>query len=52
VAKRHKAALVPFLLEGMAEDLGQFQPDRIHPNEAAQPILLDNVWKKLKPLLK
>jgi acyl-CoA thioesterase-1 len=52
VAKRQKVALVPFLLEGMAEDLGQFQPDRIHPNEAAQPILLDNVWKKLKPLLK
>jgi acyl-CoA thioesterase-1 len=52
VAKRHKAALVPFLLEGMAENLSQFQPDRIHPNEAAQPILLENVWKRLKPLLK
>jgi acyl-CoA thioesterase-1 len=51
LAKRHKTALVPFLLEGMAEDLGKFQPDRIHPTEAAQPILLENVWKKLRPLL-
>jgi len=52
LAKRHRTALVPFLLEGMGEDLDKFQPDRIHPNEAAQPILLDNVWKGLRPLLK
>ncbi|HEX9184576.1 MAG TPA: arylesterase [Burkholderiales bacterium] len=51
LAKRHKTALVPFLFDGMAEDLTKFQPDRIHPNEAAQPILLENVWKRLKPLL-
>jgi acyl-CoA thioesterase-1 len=29
-----------------------FQPDRIHPTEEAQPILLENVWKALRPLLK
>jgi acyl-CoA thioesterase-1 len=52
VAKRHRAALVPFLFEGMGEDFAKFQPDRIHPTEAAQPILLDNVWKSLRPLLK
>ncbi len=51
VAKRHRAALVPFLFEGMGEDFAKFQADRIHPTEAAQPILLENVWKKLKPLL-
>jgi acyl-CoA thioesterase-1 len=51
LARRHKTALVPFLLDGMAEDLAKFQPDRIHPSEAAQPILLENVWKGLKPLL-
>jgi acyl-CoA thioesterase-1 len=28
-----------------------FQPDRIHPNEAAQPIMLDNVWPRLRELL-
>lgn len=51
LARRHRVALAPFLLEGIAEDLRMFQPDRIHPTEAAQPILLDNVWKKLRPLL-
>jgi len=51
LAQRHRVALTPFLLEGIAEDLRMFQPDRIHPTEAAQPILLDNVWKKLRPLL-
>lgn len=52
VAKRHKTALVPFLLEGMAQDLTLFQPDRIHPTEEAQPILLENVWQALRRMLK
>jgi acyl-CoA thioesterase-1 len=51
LAKRHRAALVPFLFEGMGEDFAKFQPDRIHPTEDAQPILLENVWKALRPLL-
>ncbi|MEO8716812.1 MAG: arylesterase [Burkholderiales bacterium] len=52
LARRHKSALAPFLLEGVAEDLSLFQPDRIHPTEKAQPLLLDNVWKSLRPLLR
>jgi acyl-CoA thioesterase-1 len=28
-----------------------FQADRIHPNEAAQPKMLDNVWPVLQKLL-
>jgi len=52
LAKQHRTALVPFLLEGMAEKLELFLPDRLHPSEAAQPILLENVWKVLRPLLK
>ncbi len=52
VAKAQKAALVPFLLEGMADKAELFQADRLHPTEAAQPILLDNVWKVLRPVLK
>lgn len=51
LAQRQGVALVPFFLEGIAEDLRLFQPDRIHPTEAAQPILLENVWKALRPLL-
>ncbi len=51
LAKRHRTALVPFLFEGMGDDFGKFQPDRIHPTEDAQPILLENVWKALRRLL-
>lgn len=51
LAKRNKAALVPFFMEGIAADLSLFQADRIHPNEQAQGKLLDNVWPHLKPLV-
>lgn len=51
LARRRKVALAPFLLEGFAERLEYFQADRIHPNEKAQPLMLDNVWPHLKPLL-
>lgn len=54
VAQAHKAALVPFLLKGVADgpQAGSlFQGDRIHPNEQAQPLMLDNVWPALKGLL-
>ena len=51
LARDRKVALAPFLLDGIAEDLTLFQPDRIHPNERAQPRLLDNVWPALAPLL-
>ena len=47
-----QAALVPFLLEDFAEKPQFFQPDRIHPTEAAQPLMLERVWPALKPLLK
>jgi acyl-CoA thioesterase-1 len=50
-ARRHKAALVPFLLEDFAEKPELFQSDRIHPNEAAQPLMLERVWKELRRLL-
>jgi acyl-CoA thioesterase-1 len=52
VARAEKAALVPFLFDGFAENFDMFQPDRLHPLEAAQPLLLENVWKGLRPLLK
>jgi len=55
VAKRHQAALVPFLLAGIADapdPLKLFQADRIHPKEEAQPRMLDNVWPEFKKLLK
>ncbi len=51
VARAEKVPLVPFLLEGFAEKRELFQQDGIHPGEQAQPIMLDNVWKTLAPLL-
>jgi acyl-CoA thioesterase-1 len=56
VAKNEGVALVPFFLKGVAdvEDSVEkmFQPDRIHPNAAAQPVMLGNVWPVLAPLLR
>ena len=52
LARRHKTALVPFLLEGFAEKPELFQPDRIHPVAEAQPLILERVWPRLAPLLK
>jgi acyl-CoA thioesterase-1 len=54
VARSEGAALVPFLLKGVADasDINSmFQADRIHPNEAAQAVMLGNVWPVLRPLL-
>ena len=51
LAQRHKAALVPFFLDGVAEQRELFQADGIHPTAAAQPRLLDNLWRGLAPLL-
>jgi acyl-CoA thioesterase-1 len=52
LAKSHKIALAPDLTAGIGDRLELFLPDRIHPNESAQPALLENVWKALRPLLK
>jgi acyl-CoA thioesterase-1 len=52
IAKEKRVALLPLLIEGIADKDDQFQPDRIHPTEAAQPVLMKNVWSKLEPLLR
>ena len=52
VAKDLRVPWVPFFLEGIALGEDLFQDDGIHPALEAQPILLDNVWPVLKPLLK
>ncbi len=52
IAKEENISLVPFFLDGVAEKQELFQADRIHPLAAAHPIMLNNVWPYLKPLLK
>jgi acyl-CoA thioesterase-1 len=54
VAKAEKVALVPFFLKGVADvddAVGNFQADRIHPNEQSQAKMLANVWPELKKLI-
>lgn len=51
LAEQFDAALVPFFMQGVATDPELMQEDGIHPNAAAQPRLLDNVWPVLEPLL-
>ena len=52
VAEAAGAALVPFLLEGVAlSEEGLMQDDGVHPTAAAQVRLLDNVWRVLGPLV-
>lgn len=55
VAKAENAGLVPFMLKGVADGPkadAMFQADRIHPLASAHPIILDNVWPALEPLLR
>ncbi len=55
VAAATQAAVVPFLLEGIADGPDSarlFQPDRIHPTAQAQERMLDNVWPELRRLLR
>ncbi len=54
VARSKKVTVVPFILKGVADGpqaARLMQADRIHPNEEAQPRLLDNVWPALQKLL-
>lgn len=52
LARRHALPHVPFLLADVALDENLMQDDGIHPNAAAQPRLLEAVWKPLQPMLR
>jgi len=52
LAEQFHIPLVPFLLAGLENRRELFQADQIHPNARAQPLLLDNVWAALAPLLR
>ena len=55
VARAQQAALVPFLLKGVADRpdaAALFQADRIHPTAEAHPAILANVWPELRKLLR
>lgn len=52
LARERNVKLVPFLFAGLEDTERFFQQDRIHPNQRAQPVMLDTVWPILRPLLK
>lgn len=51
VAEARQVPLVPSLLADVEQRPELFQPDGIHPAEAAQPLILETVWPALRPLL-
>lgn len=51
LARKNNAALIPFLLEGVAGNPDLNLPDGVHPNVEGHQIVADNVWKALKPFL-
>ena len=52
LAKRNKAALIPFVLEGVGGMRELNLPDGIHPTAKGQEVVAANVWKVLQPALR
>ena len=52
LAHADKLPLVPFLMDRIALQPDLMQGDDIHPNLKGQPILLDNIWPALRPMLR
>ena len=51
LAREYGTLLVPFFMDGVVFEPGLLQADGIHPNEKGQPVLLQNVWQVLEPVL-
>ena len=52
LAGTYKIPLVPFMLDGVAQDAANFQADRMHPLATAHPTILNNIWPQFAPLVK
>ncbi len=51
LARANRAALIPFLLEGVGGNPDLNQPDLIHPNAEGHGIVAEHVWGTLEPIL-
>jgi acyl-CoA thioesterase-1 len=51
VAAEHEVPWIEFFMEGIALNEELMQGDGIHPNAAAQPVLLDNAWPMISTAL-
>ena len=52
LARDNRAALIPFLLEGVGGVPELNQPDGIHPTAGGARVVADNVWRVLAPVLR
>lgn len=52
LAEKNRAAIIPYLLEGVGGNPELNQLDRVHPNAAGQRVLAENVWRVLEPILR
>jgi len=51
VARKERITLAPFIFEGVPDTREMVQPDNIHPTAAAQPIMMENVWRGLASMV-
>ncbi len=51
LTEQYGITLLPFLLQDIALQEGLMQADGIHPTAQAQPMIVDQVWIVLEPLL-
>ena len=52
LAKKNRATLIPFVLDGVGGMPELNLPDGIHPTAKGQEIVATNVWKALEPMLR
>jgi acyl-CoA thioesterase-1 len=52
LAKKNKAELIPFVLEGVGGVRELNLPDGIHPTAKGHEIIANNVWRVLEPVLR
>lgn len=51
LAAEFKLPFLPFIMEDVALNKDLMQTDGLHPNAAAQPLIAENIWQTLKPML-
>jgi len=52
LARENRAALIPFLLDGVGGVAELNQADGIHPNAEGARVVAENVWRVLEPVLR
>lgn len=51
LAGQFDISAIPYFLQGISDNMQLMQDDGIHPSAEAQPMMLENVWPTLMPLL-